>query len=297
MFLNADSELEVFDRYAKRYMTKPPGAIAFARDYYTVDLEDEKDSAELEKAFGKIETIAKPIFDKIATGASLTRAERQDFGMFIALQNFRVPDAEKGIVEGTQKMYKAVRQRMMSMTGTHPEAFAASQKKAGELFGYPSPLTPEDWIRAAGEEVEVDVPKEYVRRIMLDVALESGPQLADMDWEVLHAPKGTAFILSDSPCVILNQGDSPFRSMGILSPGALKAMPLSKESCLLIRDRSIMPTLVHKNCPRKLARFINNLIALNSDKYVLSHNKALLQRIVMTTKVDQYIRTQRVQVN
>lgn len=298
-FVDSSNKLYTFDRYHKQYKTKSPASIAFAPHYYTVDTVDEKDSTVVEDGYGKVENAAKPILDKLLQRHELSKEERENFALFIAMQYQRVPDAQKRIAEATEKGYREIYKRFASIIATNDQAYQSTQRKLKELKGAESSLTPEHWARfASGEDfqMEVDIPREYVVKEMLEMALHFAPYIYKMNWTVLYAPKGRAFITSDNPFTIVGKSGIFGSAPGLITPGSRKLFPLSKDACLVLGDEP-KPTLQFELASTKGVRHINYCVALNSDRYIMAPVEALTRRVVKVTKIDTFVTRSRVKVS
>ncbi|MEX0616648.1 MAG: DUF4238 domain-containing protein [Candidatus Woykebacteria bacterium] len=297
-FLDSNSQLNIFDRYNKVFLKRTPGGIAYNENYYTVDTKQEKGSTILEETLGLVETKAKPVIDKLTQhGAVLTKEERENLGLFLALQQQRVPDSEKAKREMAEKTYKAVAQKFAHLLATNNEAFETTKKKVPKVKGSPE-LTQEDWLGlATGEKfkLEIEVPHSFVVKQMFDLALEVAPLICQMNWKVLYASKSRAFTTSDNPFILSGSPWAPGRGVGLITPRSRKFFPLTKGACLFMGDQPTA-TLEFASATSDGVRQINRLTALNSDRYIISHNQDLLKRIVKITKVDTFIKEERVQV-
>jgi hypothetical protein len=282
-------KLQVFDRYHRRYQSKSPGGVAFERDYYTIDTLAEQDTAIIEEGYGKVETAAAPLISRLQQPCTLNAVERENLALFVAMQQARVPDTEKRIIEGTEKGYQAIARQMANITATDDRAFEASRRRFRQTTGEESQVTPADWASlATGERfrLKVTVPHDYVIKEMLELALEVASYIYRMDWTVLYTPSGRAFITSDNPFVITSPQDAPFGGIGLITSG----------SCLVLGDQP-SETLAFGQASLKAIRFINSTVAINSDRYVIAHSRELLRRIVKTTAVDTFLTTERVSIS
>lgn len=255
-----------FDRSTKSFSYKTPHGTGWQRNFYRYRGKDGQTHTDIEtELLREIEDRTKPVIDKINKGLSLDYSDKEVLAVFVAFQHTRVPDFFKGMDEMTQAMVDKITE-----------------------WEFPN------------EKILVKVPKEHNLKTMMMLAKEIVPIFLVLDWTLLRAPKSTAFITSDSPFFIVpppgrNKNNFHERGVGIVTPGAQKCMPLSSSVCIVMGDNG--SKIKEFNVDRKQVRRMNQNIAVFSDNYVISQHKALLERIIKDTKIDQWQKTKRIEVN
>lgn len=83
--------------------------------------------------------------------------------------------------------------------------------------------------------------------------------------------------------------------VGIVTPGAIKAMALSHKVYLFMRDHG--EKVSKSRISRSDVRDLNFNVAVNSDQFVIARDKLHLEYIVKRTKIDTYVRTKRIEIS
>lgn len=283
----------LFDRYKKEYRNQSTRKIASENKFYTCEVKGKEEN--LEDLLSKVEGFAKPILEKLTSKQEITMQAKADFAMFASIMKVRVPDFKKKTEEAGEKMYKKINKIMFSNDG-HIEQMLIEQniklskKKLKDLI---------DFARD-GRRYYVEFPANYWLGMMLKLSLEVARLFIDMDWKVFHFDKKYALITSDNPVVLVPPDDydpNSIYGVGLITRGARKIFSLAPNTCLIITDLNKNPTIQHVNIKDKdVFRSINYVTAGNSDRFVYSPEKGKLEKIVKDTKVDEFIRTERVYV-
>lgn len=283
----------LFDRYKKEYRKQSTRKIASENKFYTCEVNEREEN--LEDLLSKIEGYASPILEKLASEQEITMQEKADFAMFISIMKVRVPDFKKTTEEGGEKMYKKMNKIIFS-NKKHVEQML---KKQGIKLSKENLKDLIDFARD-GRRYYVEFPANYWLGMMLKLSLEVAKLFTDMDWRVFHFDKKYALITSDNPVVLVPPADydpNLIYGVGLITRGARKVFSLTPNTCLIITDLNKNPTIRHVNVEDKnVFRSINYVTARNSDRFVYSPGKGKLEKIVKNTKIDEFIRTERVYV-
>jgi hypothetical protein len=136
------------------------------------------------------------------------------------------------------------------------------------------------------DKYDVDIPRTYNIRLMIDIGLGIAETLLTMNWDFVAAPKEVPFITSDVPFTTApppgHEG-----SYGVLTPGAMSTVPLSDKTCLVLSGEG--GRLQYGGIPKDAARTINNNVAMNSDRFVIARDRPFLEKVVARTRIDQYV--------
>lgn len=291
-FSENEENLWVFDRVKKEYRNQGTKKIASENKFYTYISKGKEEN--LEGVFSQIEGLAKPIIDKIANKEKITPQEKADLSMFLATLRVRIPDFKKWTEEGSEKVYKK-RNKIVFSNRDYVENLI---KKSGKI---PTKKEVDDLISFATDENRYDIkfPPNHWIATMLRLSLDVADLFIDSNWEIYHFNKKYALITSDNPVVLVPpKNPHPFYGYGLATIGTGKVISLTSSVCLVIGDISKNPFIEGTESDNKdLARWLNRITAVNSDRFVYSPEKGKLEKLVKDTKIDTFTRTQRVSVS
>src|SRR4030067_1134734 len=101
-FSEDGKKLWVFDREKKEFRQESILRTAFQNKFYTYQVKGKEEN--LEGVFSQVESLAKPILEKVTGGEEINNQEKADLAMFLAIMWVRVPDFKKRSEEGAEKM-------------------------------------------------------------------------------------------------------------------------------------------------------------------------------------------------
>lgn len=290
---SSDGEtLHVFDRVKKEYRFQNIRKIASENKFYTYTIKGKEEN--LEDLFGLIESTSKPVLDKITQGKGITMQEKADLSMFLAVLRVRIPDFKKWTEESGEKMYKKYNKIVFS-NRQQVENFIkktgkkVSKKEIDDLMGF-----------AADESrYKVKFPPGYWLGTMLKLSIDVADLFIDSDWDVYHFNRKLALVTSDNPVVLVPPKNyHPFYGYGLATPGTVKVISLNSNTCLVTKELLRNPGIYHKMWDKKdLSKWVNKITAANSDRFIFSPEKGKLEKIIKDTKIDTYIREQRIIVD
>jgi hypothetical protein len=144
----------------------------------------------------------------------------------------------------------------------------------------------------------VKFPPGYWIKTMLTLSLDLADIFIDSNWDVYHFDRQYALVTSDNPVVLVPPKNyHPFYGYGLATPGTVKIISLSSSVCLVTKELTKTPEIIHKDWSKKdLSKWLNKITAANSDRFIFSPEKGKLEKLVKDTKIDEYLREQRVQV-
>ena len=291
-FSQDEANLWLFDRVKKEYRFRDTRKIASENKFYTYTVKGKEEN--LEDLFGMIEDLAKPILDKIIQKSEITMQEKADFSMFLAVLRVRIPDFKKWTEEGGEKMYKKYNKIVFSNRQHVEDLIKRSGKKV-------SKKEVDELVDFATDESKyyVKFPPSYWLGTMLKLSLDVADIFIDSNWDIYHFNRKYALLTSDNPVVLVPPKNyHPFYGYGLATPGTVKVISLSSNVCLVTKELTRTPEIIHKDWSKKdLPKWINKITAANSDRFVFSPEKGKLEKLVKDTKIDKYIREQRVQVD
>lgn len=162
----------------------------------------------------------------------------------------------------------AVRKRIKSLAND-PEA---SYKLYAEFNPEPSSRELAEQARQevlSGKSDELEADEPFRLASMIQVGIQYGEVLLEMDWQFIHSPEDQLFITSDNP-VICEMGDPTnpravhLRS-GPSHPNAAAWLPLTSRVCLLMH-RGLVPGVA--TAPAVTVREINKRTMMCADKRI-----------------------------
>ena len=284
-----------FDREKKVFSQKSPRGSGWQSHYYRYKGKDGKYHTNIEDFFKIIESKTKPIVDKINNKTLINEDEKIILATFISFQYTRVPDFQKKMDESSEKMIKKISQMRFSSIEATKKIIEEMEKKNIDTANKVTPKEIFEFVQRGSYSVKI--PRERSIKDMLILGESMFKYFVQMDWLFLYTPKESSFILSDNPFFIIppdNRDLNNFwdRGVGIITPGARKVMPLSSKVCLIMLDYG--NKIISKNIDGKRVRSINQWTATSSDRFVYAKDKPLLERIIKDTKIDQWMKKERI---
>ncbi len=287
-FANDREQIWVYDRKTREYRQQSVKDTAVQQNYYRVRTKDGKHSTEIEKFFSQVEGLACAAMSKLERGEELTEEERGNIALFVSFQMTRVPDFEKRMNEADEKLIK----RMNKMSFHSVEAAKAVLDKLNKDTGDDgNDVSPEEMYEFIQQErYTVQFPRERMVRTMLELGYDLARYFVQMDWLLLRTSKEGSFVTSDNPYTLFPPEDydpNTFwgSAVGILTPGAKKAIPISSDTSLFMCDHG--GRLVETVAPRDKIRAINAYYARSSDRFIFAKDEALLRSVVERSRVDE----------
>jgi hypothetical protein len=282
----------VFDRDRNDFRIQPPNNTAVIRDYYAFTDPEGATSVEVEKTLAVLEGETKPVLDKLDQRVALTTPERESLAMFIALLETRTPDFERGVTE----LVTAVSKGIARTAFADPTRARSSLENFERSTGKTPSVSAEEMVTfVRSEAYTVHVDPRLRLAMMMKLAVDIAPLLLGLEWTILHAPLKSSFITTDSPFIVIPKSGTtgPFGA-GILTPGAMKFVPLGTGLGILITEPGDSTT--HGEPSRDVVRQLNLNVAVRADGYVFARDERLLRSLVERAKLQTSPRLSKVQV-
>jgi len=198
-FTAGDGLLCLFDRETKEFRRQPPINTALQRDFYTVTDTQGVKTDRIEQLISGLESGARDVIHRLDEGMTgwKDREERASFALFLALFRTRTPAFDKEQMAFTEHLYRA----MNRANHPSPELTAQGFKEFAEATGEDvSDIDPEQVFRMIRDNAyEVEVPRNYIIRLMMDSTVHMAEVLMTLDWTFVRAPHDLEFITSDAP--------------------------------------------------------------------------------------------------
>jgi Protein of unknown function (DUF4238) len=220
-FTGQDGLVCLFDRETKTFRKQQPLNTALERDFYTITDKQGLKSDGIEQMLSRLEAVSRGVIARLDaqhTGWE-NEQERVSFAIFIAFFYCRTPTFDKEQTALAEHLYR------VWMKANHPTAevtaqwFAEFAKESGEEV---DGATIENFFKAVqDDDYDVEVPRQYVIKLMGDAALHLAEVLLTLNWTFVVAPPDLAFITSDAPFVIAPPPglENDWRAYGVLTPG------------------------------------------------------------------------------
>jgi hypothetical protein len=279
-FAETKNQLHVLDKTKNSIRPTSPKGVGYLRDFYTSDTIDEKDSAEVEKTLGKIETTCLPILRKISSANDLTNPERADLAIYIALQYGRTPFARSRADNMATIIATNEVKRRLANAANDPKGYqelVGIIRKHDPDLEIPSREKIIEWASRPGMVVNMTIDNGSFAKQFFEQAREIAAGLLEFHWEIYHAPKGAGFITSDNPIGLhVDRKLKEYEVLAILLPGVKRYIPLSSKTCLVIIGEWEGREIKHSTVSKAKVREINKIIFEQAQKYVISGSDKLL---------------------
>jgi hypothetical protein len=222
-----------FDRERSKPEHRTPKAVAFERDYYSVEVAGQLDDR-VESFFAMVETIAAPIIrDMIANRVMSTGTDYANLMYFLGLMNGRSPAFRDTLV----RFHEESMHLRVKLLASSRENYEVGMR------GYPTDKkkpTFEMMQKWAEEEKFVEIANPNVLHLQGMFGLDSGVVnlLGNRKWSLLFAEEGgIQFVCSDNP-ISIRSSQAPFEHFvppGIAYPRTDFILPIHRRVTLLGR--------------------------------------------------------------
>ena len=295
-FTCEDGLLCLFDRETKTFRRQQPLNTALEKDFYAVTDKQGVKTDRIEQLISGLESGARDIIHRLDNRIPgwKDHEERAAFALFLALFRTRTPAFDKEQTALAEHLYRA----MNRANHPSPEATAQGFKEFAEATGEDvSGIDAQQVFQIVRDDAyEVDVPRTYIIRLMLDSTLHLAEVLMTLDWTFVRAPRDLEFITSDAPFMTAPPpGESDSRAYGVRTPGAMTTIPLSPSVCVVIAGEGGNDRYGHMR--KDAVRRVNSNVAQNSDRFIIGRNQTFLERLVNRTRTDLYRWTSRFEFN
>jgi hypothetical protein len=285
----------VYDRKLNKYTKQSPINTTCIKYYYKMEGDYDFDKNIVEKLFSYIESKAKPVIEKLKFQKALTDQDRYNLTLFISFLKMRVPFSEKLTYELEDKLAKEYLKFCFSSKDFFMKKKQSIELKTGEKINF----DPKDILNKL-DNFKIHTGKDSNLGMRLMASLKMAEYLFCMDWIFLFAHKDSSFILSDNPFIIIPPKDhNSIYGVGLLTKNAIKVIPLTSNICLMICNYNPENPSTNKKVdyPRKEIRKLNCNFAINSERYIISKERSILERIVKITEIDKWQIEKRIEVS
>lgn len=274
-FTDTSGFLHVFDRTScNQWRRQQPKEVMHIRNYYRQEWAPTGvDRNIFEKSLGEwLESIATNAIDcLILAPSNLTEQDFAIFLVYLELQRLRVPrQAKMAMVLMRDTILRLAPPDIIA--DIHAGKFQLTMKKSARF--------------------------DYMRMMVGQLH----PWFSRMEWEVIEAEKGSAFVTTDSPLSLYNAGCPPPAEAGIALAGTMVLFPLDSCHLLVMRHpeyrkdtgRSrlkILPDPIPGDAlvsvisgevwSRRLVANHNRVMALLSDRLIVGESREVLEQCIV----------------
>ena len=276
----------VYDREKNEYREQAIGNTAVQKDYYTVIDASGGKNRQLEGILAGIEGKAAEAIRLADQRATLTDEQRAALAVFVALLKVRTPNFEKSFADAQDQLFKKVLKTTMNSEERIAASIAAYEREKGTKL----PLAPKELLELfQGGQFRIEPHRNQRVALMIELSSEFALLLAQMDWVFAHAPDDSQFITSDVPFGIIPPKDwkreGLLSGVGILTPGAVKAIPLTGTTLLLAMDRGNI--VRHVEMPQAVVHEFNLAVAARTERFAIGKDRALLESLVPAAGINK----------
>ncbi|MHB8836193.1 MAG: DUF4238 domain-containing protein [Candidatus Methylomirabilia bacterium] len=291
-----DSKLYVYDRQLDEYRMQSPKNSAVEGHRYSLETESgEKDPRIEEDLLSMIDGWFPDVIAKVNQGQAMQPDDKDKLSVFVSFLWFRVPDHEKMVNE----VFEGMMQQFLRFTHSGSKESRAHHDQFCRKHPEFKDISFEDMQHAVQSGDYRVIPH---RGFYLASMVNSGKEVAhyfrQMDWMIAHTPPGCAFITTDCPFTLVSPpGHDPngFWGVGISTPGAVKAIPLSSSAFLFMSDHG--EKMRHVTLDSENVRKANLAIAQNCDNYLFGTSRELLASLVKRTGISGTKKGKRARIN
>jgi hypothetical protein len=279
------NEFWIFDREKGQFRLQTPVNTTVQTDFYSFRQQDGSIDPKPERFLATVETIAAPAIAKADEGGFLSLEEQQAISLFAALQMVRVPDFEK--------RHEELRRGILERLGDNAVPVTDQALRDARSIVLPDEAGPRfsayELVQGLRQlENDPDLGHNDFLRMIFPMATKLSHLFLLMSWVVAHAPSGIPFITTDCPFQKApppNYDPQGLVGYGIGTPGAVKLMPLSSRSCLLILDEG--NTFGHAAISAETVHEINLRLAVACDNYLIAVDEQLARDLVKESGIDR----------
>jgi hypothetical protein len=275
-FANESGLLWTYDRCRGTFDERHPIVICRENDLYAVKPQDAKRDQRLESIVlaqldGDCATGVRSLIYPLTGLPGLYVSSLVAF--FVGLQYSRIPSMRDYVT----KMWEQSITEMMRLNsvneGRMQSVINKYERDTGDKLDV-SAKTMVETIRRGG--IKLVITETPFLRYVFDTAKMIADSIISASWEILRAPVETGFILCDAPVTVV-----PPRGVdqvGFHVPGTVTYVPLARGHCL--RLTRPYRRLRYRNVDRETVELINQNIAANSDRFVMSPVREELEAVI-----------------
>lgn len=270
-----DDQVWVTDRISQNSYVTNIDKAACVKDYYIVETTGKVDRDCIEQGpLAEIENLAEPVIERMLRTWALPKGtDRNILVNFVALMYFRGPLFRTIINRGYEYGASVLEEHIHSSE----ERWKAIVDELCQMEGID--IDYEQALRARKElELHVDIPNTYHVQEMLDFASAFVSVFSEMtlNLEKVNIISDARFITSDCPIVAIPRSANPPKEWRwFRNPNADLYFPVSSNACLILNYDKLRK-VTNVNRPR--VAFVNHVMALNSERVIVSEQQDFVWR-------------------
>lgn len=279
-FTNAKGLLWVYDRRLRTYKELAPTTLCHKKDLYALRPKNAPRDQRIEsQLMSYIDGLGSSAIRDLLSG-NATPETFDTLAYFVGIQVNRLPSFGAMVSEMYAKAGTAVMRMMAADVGRMQSIIDRYTEDTGESVG----VSAESMVEAVQEnQIEFVANERPFLQNLFAQADNIRKVIMQLNWQILEAPFGTGFILSDSPVVVVPPKGIKEVGFGIL--GAVKYFPLGYGYCLRLGDAGAVRE--HRKISKDTLQTINYNIAANSERFVMGPDKAQLVSVVVHSESEQ----------
>jgi len=289
MYLRGLAEGEslwVYDRDKSEYREQGIVNTAVQRDYYAVVDSSGATNRDLEGILAGIEGKAADAIRLADERATLSEEQRAGLAVFVALLKVRTPNFEKSFADAQDQLFKKVLKATMNSEERIAASIAAYERAKGKKL----PLAPKELLDLfRGGQFRIEAHRNQSVALMIELSSEFALLLAQMDWVFAHPPDGFQFVTSDVPFGIIPPKDwkpeGLLGGVGMLTPGAVKTIPLTRRTLLLAFDKRDITR--HAAITEAVVREFNSATTARPERFAIGTDRSLLESLVPAAGINK----------
>ena len=275
-----DGLVWVFDRETKKTRRQLIVDTAVKNHFYSATLEDGTKDAFLETQLSKHESSIPDVFERLRSNRVISLQDRSALCVFAAFMMHRGPDFHEGVQKMEGTIIKQLTKAMLHSEESAARLIAGYKSEHPENTEFVDPKKLVEFAKRG--DFEVTITRNRSLHLMCSLSPEFAKTFSKLDISILHAPKGSAFLTSDRPLVIVPTRHTPplpqWAGVGILTPGAQKYLPLASDLLLAFGD--VGENAKHTAVTRRTVMAINSFVAEMTDRFLLGRDEALVEAFV-----------------
>ncbi len=259
--------LWVYDRTQNRFRREQPKNTAVRNHYYSLRDEHGNKDPHIEKALSILEGRAKLVIQKLEREDRITPEDRVNLGLHLGVLYCRGPQYQRAVNEIISGHFRYLLLRNLNdpIASKH---FTEPEKQLEYV---------------ASDRFKLQLSRNATIVQMLRQGREIGRAFFISDWIVARSDPSAAFVTCDVPFGLLTDPGYT-QPVGVVSPEAITAVPLSPKTCLLMvgdQARFARTTL----SPDEV-RDINLAVLRETEDYAIGRDEMQLRELARVAKLD-----------
>jgi len=270
-------ELWVYDIHRDEVRPQTPKNTTVRKHFYTFEDEHGNKDYTIENILAQVEGIASKVIKLLLSSNVLSPSDRLELAMFASIMMHRIPYHLESSASLHGDLLKDMTVRLGKDKNQLEELISSFEQETGNRIDSNIEKLA-DFMKSGQYEIEID--KRFVLGEMLSTSLAVAKAFAGLDWKIIRATPKKSFITTDNPVIVLSPRDfdvSGFYGLGILTKGAEKYFPLSKDLCLVMLGPGEGISFLEGST--ELVRTINLRLASLANSYLIGRSPQLLESI------------------